>query len=137
MIETARWTLYGYCTPAGGRSVQEWFDGLLEEERDEAKDTLVYLQGVPLTQWAKPEYYPLGDGLSEVRFKVNELNRIYRIYSCFWPKGVRFSYTFLLGNDKKLSNPKHDIAEARKRKNRLEQGKASVNEFIFQKIVDC
>ena len=118
MVQTLSWTFYGYRTPAGGRIVQEWFDGLLEDERDEARDTLAYLQKLPRSQWVKPEYFPLGDGLSEVRFTVNTLKRIYRIYSCFWPKGKRFSYTFLLGNNKKLSNPKHDIEEEKNYSNK-------------------
>jgi len=130
MVEEIAWTFYGYQTPAGGKEVQEWFDGLLVEERDEGIDTLVYLQALPVKLWGKPEYGQLGDGLSEIRFKVNALNRVYRIYGCFWPGG-RWSYTLLLGRDKKVSNPRHDIAEARKRKHRLEQGKASVHEFEF------
>jgi len=48
MIETVSWTFYGYRTPAGGKEVQEWFDMLLEEERDEARDVLGYLQVQPI-----------------------------------------------------------------------------------------
>ena len=131
MVEKISWAFYGYCTLAGGEEVQEWFDGLLEEEQDEARDVLVYLRSQPVNLWSKPEYFPLGDGLSEIRFKVNSLNRVYRIYGFFWPKGERFSYTLLLGRDKKVGNPKHEIAEARKRKSRVETGKASTHEFEF------
>jgi hypothetical protein len=137
MIEKVFWTFYGYLTPAGGKEVQEWFDALLEEEQDEARDTIAYLQSQPVQLWVKPDHFPLGDGLSEIRFKVNSLNREYRIYGFFWPKGKRFSYTFLLGRDKKVGNPKHDIAEARKRKDRIESGKASTYEFEFQKGANC
>ena len=131
MIENVSWTFYGYRTPGGGREVQEWFDALFEEERDEARDTFSYLQVLPPQDWGKPEYFPLGEGLSEIRFKVNALNRIYRVYGFFWPEGKRFSYTFLLGRDKKVSNPRQDIAEARKRKKQVESGKASIHEFEF------
>jgi len=137
MVEKICWAFYGYQTPSGGKEVQEWFNALLEEEQDEARDRIGYLQSQPLRLWAKPEYFPLGDGLSEIRFKVNSLNREYRIYGCFWPKGKRFSYTLLLGRGKKTGNPKHDIAEARKRKDRVEGGKVSTHEFKFQKGTDC
>ena len=126
------WVFHGYVTPAGTREVQDWFDSVLhEEERDEAKDTIGYLQILPLHQWKKPEYSLLGEGLSELRFKVNSLNRTYRVYGFFWPKGRRHSYTFLLGRDKKVKNARADVAEARKRKVSVENGKANVHEFEF------
>ena len=81
------WTFFGFETLARGRPVQEWYDALPGEARDEAQDTIVYLQKLPLRLWALPEYEPLGEGLSEIRFKVNSLNLIYRIYGSFGPKG--------------------------------------------------
>ncbi len=131
MIEEISWTFYGYQTAAGGRNVQEWFDGLLAEEREEAADTIGYLQRLPLASWGKPQYHPLGGGLSEIRFTVNLLHKTYRIYGCFWPRKVRLSYTLLLGNNKKVKNPKHDVKESRKRKDWIEEGKASIHEFEF------
>jgi hypothetical protein len=132
VTEEISWTFYGYETPAGGRDVQDWYDALLPEERDEARDVIGYLHKQPLRLWKKPGYCPLGDGLSEVRFRVNALKKIYRVYGFFWPRGRRLSYTFLLAREKKVSNPRHDIAEARARKARLEQGEASEHEFEFQ-----
>jgi hypothetical protein len=129
--EPISWTFYGYLTPNGGREVQDWFANLLEEEKDGARDTLGYLQAEPPHLWRKPEFSLLGDGLSEIRFRVSSLNRTYRIYGCFWPIGMRHSYTLLLGADKKVGNPRHDIAEARKRKRRLESEEVSVHEFEF------
>ena len=137
MKEAIFWTFYGYRTPAGGNEVQDWFDALLDEERDEARDAIGYLQRQPIELWVKPEYFPLGDGLSEIRFKVSSLNKVYRIYGFFWPRGKRHSYTFLLGHDKKVGNPRHDIAEARKRKANVESGRATTHEFEFQKRTDC
>ena len=131
MVEQVSWTFYGYQTPAGGKEVQEWFNGLLEEEKDEAGDTIGYLQKLPVDQWGKPKFAPLGDGLSEIRFKVNTVNKFVRIYGCFWPKGRRFSYSLLLGAEKKKKNPRRDVAEARKRMSRLERDEASVHEFEF------
>lgn len=131
--EKVRWRFYGYETPAKGRPVQEWFEALLQEEKDEALDTLGYLQVLPLKSWGKPEYEPLGDGLSEIRFKVSSLNRTYRIYGFFWPAGSqhRHSYTFLLGKEKKVKNDKLGIEESRDRKRRVERREASAHEFKF------
>ncbi len=127
------WRFYGYETPAKGRPVQEWFDGLSDEERDEALDTLSYLQVLPLKSWGKPEYELLGDGLSEIRFKVSSLNKTYRIYGFFWPTGAdhRHSYTFLLGKEKKVKNDQLGIEESRKRKKKVEQNEAGAHEFKF------
>ena len=137
MTEDISWVFHGYVTPAGGRDVQDWFDSVLnEEERDEAKDTIGYLRILPLHLWMKPEYSQLGEGLSELRFKVNSLNRIYRVYGFFWPKGRRHCYTFLLGRAKKVKNAQADVAEARKRKVRVENGKAKIHEFEFAKESD-
>jgi hypothetical protein len=125
------WRFFGYQTPAGGRQVQEWFDGLTDDERDEIQDTLAYLQKLPIHLWKKPDFFPLQDGLSEVRIKVAVLNKTLRIYGCFWPDNIRHSYTFLLGAEKKVSNPTHDIKEARKRKKKVEGKEVSVHEFKF------
>jgi hypothetical protein len=129
MANGVLWTFYGYRTPAGGNDVQDWYDGLSDEERDTATDTLAYLQHLEPHLWSKPEFHRLGDGLGELRFKVNELNRIFRIYSCFWPK--RLCCSLLLGANKKKWNPKKTIAEARKRKSALEARTASIHEFKF------
>lgn len=131
MAENSSWTFYGYRTAAGRREVQVWFAGLHEDEKDEIRDTLGYLKMLPAHLWEKPEFYPLGDGLFEIRLKVNTLRKIYRIYGCFWPKDRRFSFTLLLGAEKKVSNQKHEVAEARKRKARLEGNEASIHEFEF------
>jgi Phage derived protein Gp49-like (DUF891) len=125
------WTFFGYVTAVGGRDVQEWFDGLLEAEKDEAHDNLVYLQSLPFHLWNRPEFSPLGGGLSEIRFKVNSLNKTFRIYGCCWPIGKRYSYTLLLGTEKKVNNPRNDIKEAKKRKKYLEEKRASVYEVKF------
>jgi hypothetical protein len=134
------WAFFGYETPAGGRLVQEWFDDLLPEEKDEALDTIGYLQKLPLSLWAKPEYEPLGEGLSELRFKVNVLKKIYRIYGFFWPPPPKAelpgqkrypSYTFLHGKLKKVSNDKDGQREARKRMGQIERKEARVHAFKF------
>jgi len=139
-IEEVVWAFFGYQTPAGGRSVQEWFDGLLSEERDEALDTLGYLQTLPLRLWGLPEYEFLGDGLSEIRFKASAANKTYRIYGFFWPpppdkpkpgEKRHPSYSFLLGKPKKVKNDKDGVKEARRRKGLVERKEATVHAFKF------
>lgn len=134
--EDISWTFYGFCTQADGRGVQEWFDSLADEARDEARDTLAYLQHLPLPDWGYPRFEHLGDGLSEVRFKVNPLKLWFRIYGIFWPKGERFAYTFLYGNTKKVKNDVRGKDEAFRRKRLLENARAMVYEFNFSKEPD-
>jgi hypothetical protein len=135
-LETVKWTFYGYVTPAGGKDVQEWFDGLPEEAQDEARHTLVYLQQLPPNQWSRPEFAPLGDDIAEIRFKVNveHQQHTYRIYGTFWPEGQRHSFTFLIGKDKKVKNDKRGKKEAVKRLKKLKLPRYEggiVHEFEF------
>jgi len=132
-VEEISWTFYGYETPAGGKDVQDWFDGLRVEERDEATDVLVYLQALPRHQWFKPGFDLLDDDVSEIRFKVNALHvrKIYRIYGAFWPEKQRHSYTLLIGKDKKVDNDRRGKAEAIKRLKQLRRGEARIHEFKF------
>jgi hypothetical protein len=129
--DTVSWNFYGYMTRAEGRTVQEWFDALSEDEQDETRDTIGYLQHVRLDQWKYPQFEHLGEGLSEIRFRVSSLNLTVRIYGTFWPVGKRFSYTFLLGGNKKVTNDKLGKKEARRRKGLLEKGESTVHEFKF------
>jgi len=133
MSDEISWTFYGYVTPAGSPDVQNWFDGLLAEEQDEAKDVLAYLQRLPSHLWVKPEFERLDHDVSEIRFKVNVLHiqRIYRIYGAFWPERRRHSYTFLIGKDKKVDNDRRGKREAIERLKRLRNGQATIKEFEF------
>jgi hypothetical protein len=138
-IENVVWAFFGYETAAGGRLVQEWFDGLLTAEKDEAIDALGYLQMLPLRLWSLPQYEMLGDGLSEVRFKVSSLNITYRIYGFFWPPTPKSStgkkrypsYSLLLGKPKKVKNDKDGVKEAHRRKRLVERKEANVHVFKF------
>ncbi|MGA2182007.1 MAG: hypothetical protein ABSH47_03185 [Bryobacteraceae bacterium] len=127
----ASWTFYGFQTKANGRVVQEWFNALSDEEKDEVRDTLGYLQHLNLREWKYPKYEPLGDGISSFRFQPGVLNIWIRIYGSFWPPKVRFSYTLLYGGNKKVRNDTHGKKEALRRKRLLEQGEATVHEFKF------
>ena len=101
-----RWRFYGYETAAGGRIVQDWYNRLLQDEKDEIQDILGYLQALPRTSWSEPAFEAFDPDISEVKIKVNVLKRIYRIYGTFWPRGERYVYTFLLGknNEGKISD---------------------------------
>jgi hypothetical protein len=125
------WTLYGFQTKAEGRVVQEWFDGLSDEEKNEARDTIGYLQHLDLSQWKLPRFEHIGDGLSEIRFKVASLNLWVRIYGSFWPPRVRRAYTLLYGGNKKVKNDRRGKKEAGRRKRLLENNEATVHEFEF------
>jgi hypothetical protein len=131
--ETISWTFYGYTTPAGGQDVQEWFDGLLDEEQDEVRDVLGYLQKLRRELWKEPKFEPLDQGISEIKFKVNMLDRIYRIYGAFWPEGKRYSYTFLIGKNKKVDNDRRGKKEAVERLKKLRRKEATVHEFEFER----
>jgi hypothetical protein len=133
MSDEVNWRFYGYVTPADGWDVQEWFDGLDDDGREVLLDAVAYLQHIPIQQWRKPDFVLLNEGLSEIRAKDNVHNKTYRIYGFFWPQGQRYVYTFLLGNDKKVKNPKQDINEARKRLKNVETKKANIHEFEFSR----
>jgi len=127
------WRFYGYVTPAGNRDVQGWFDALMEDEQDEMQDVLAYLQRLPRHLWTKPSFEQIDADISEIRFKVNALKRIYRIYGAFWPEGQRYCYTFLIGKNKKVDNDRRGKSEALDRLKRLRRMEAGVHEFKFER----
>jgi hypothetical protein len=97
--------------------------------RNEIKDVLGYLQVLPNSQWAKPEFAPLGDGLFEIR--QQDADYWYRIYGCYWPQGVRQVFTFLHATTKKVKNDTDGKKLAGKRKSQLERGEATIHKFKF------
>lgn len=131
----ARWKFYGYVTPAGRRSVQDWFDHELEaDDRDEIIDILVYLSKLPRHLWAVPHFKALHADVSEIRINVNKLKKIHRIYGCFWPDAG--SYTFLIGKNKKVDNDRRGKQEAEKRLRQLRRKEADIHEFSFESEPD-
>lgn len=129
--EPVTWGFYGFEHLRGGRPVQEWFDGLSSTERDEILDTLEYLQTLPLRLWLRPDFSLLSDGLSEIRCKVNVMKKEIRIYGFFHPQSRRYSYTFLVGKEKKVNNDKDGIAEAATRKRMIAREEATTHVFKF------
>lgn len=129
------WTFRGYETvPQGNRPVQEWYDRLPVEAKDQVADVLGYLQHLPVAEWKRPTFAPLEDKISEIRFKANQVK--YRIYGYFGPTGFRQSYTFLHGTDKKVSNDKRGKKTAKDRMDEIERGIARTHEFEFEDGTD-
>src|SRR5437879_6324538 len=106
MADIVRWDFFGYQTPAEGKPVQEWYDELSQEAKNEATDVIAYLQVLPRHQWTKPEFEAFDADISEIRFKVGSLKKVYQIYGTFWPATRRYAYTFLVGKEKKIKNDK-------------------------------
>jgi hypothetical protein len=133
VVEKVSWTFYGYITPNGRKDVQEWFDGLLDEEIEEVRDVLGYLQPQPRHLWGKPEFDTLDHDISEIRLKINVLHAqtTYRIYGAFWPEKRRHSYTLLVGKNKKVDNDRRGKREAIERLKRIRRNEATIHEFKF------
>ncbi len=122
----------GFVSEAGGRLVQEWYDGLSESAREELQDTLNYLAAIPPWQWRRPEFDKLQAPLHEIRCKDSETNHWIRVYGAF-DKKVRGRFIFLYGNaEKKVKNDKAAKKLALARFALLEQGKATTHEFVIE-----
>lgn len=126
------WSFFGYTTPAGNKLLQEWFDGLPIEAREEIADAINSIQAVPNHLWVRPLFDQLDDGISEFRVNVPAVSRNFRIYGYFGPTSERQVYTFLLGADKKRGHQQKEQDEAKKRMNRVETGEAGIHEFNFE-----
>ena len=125
------WSFFGYTTPAGNKLMQEWYDSLPVEARDEITDAISAVQASPNHLWVRPLFDQLGDGLSEFRIDAAMVSRKFRIYGYFGPRDERQAYTFLLGADKRRQHQKNEQDEAKKRMNRIERGEAKAYEFDF------
>jgi hypothetical protein len=126
-------TFAGYVSEAGGWLVQEWYDGLPEEERDEIKDTLNYLARLHPSQWRRPEFDKLESPLHEIGCKANAKKHWIRIYGVF-DKKQRGRFIFLYGNEgKKVKNDKAGKQKALARLSLMEQGKASTHGFVIER----
>ena len=126
-----KWQFWGYVTPAGNAEVQDWFDDLVDQEKDDIRDQLAYLQVLPPHLWKGPEFKAFDSDISEIRIGKGATKKLFRIYGTFWPKGVRFCYTLLIGKEKKTSNDRHGKREAEARLKLLRSGGANVREFKF------
>ncbi len=131
-----KWTFLGFESSGEGRPVQTWFDALPEEEKDEIRDTLVYLKKITLRRWPEASYDPLlgAGGISEIKvaefrgLRNGVVQRItLRIYGFFGPKDHGRSYTFLHGTDKKVRNDTKGKSIGKRRLDELLRGEATVH----------
>jgi hypothetical protein len=118
-----------------GRVVQEWFNGLLFEAREEILSLVLHLESLPMGLWRRPEFATLeGDEpLSELRpddVRCDEGIFFYRIYGL---KGYpdNNSYTFLHGTDKKAKNDIEGKRTAKWRVEQLVRKEAQTHKFDF------
>ena len=129
MADELPWIFHGYRTPAGNPVVQEWFDALLDDVKDEIRDSPTYYENVERHLWIRPGFDELGgEGISEFQFKADGV--WYRIYGDFGP--VRHEYTFLHGCEKKVKNDKAGKQIAKDRKRKLERNEASRHVFRWK-----
>jgi Phage derived protein Gp49-like (DUF891) len=134
-----RWQFLGFESVGDGRVVQDWFDNLPDDVRDEIRDLLGYLEKMTDRLWKKPEFDPLAGagGISELRPKdvsVEVGGRIeaktYRIYG-FFPKDRPHTYIFLCGKRKDVKNDEPGKRVAKRRLEQLIRGEATVHKFEF------
>ncbi len=136
------WEFFGFESWAEGRPVQDWFDKLSLEARDEIVDLVSYLAVRPSGQWATPEFDPLDGegGVSELRpqdIRCDEGSLTYRIYGVGGYPAKR-SYTFLHGTRKEVKNDQEGKEIARRRLKELlrDKGKphpqAGIHKFDFE-----
>jgi len=136
IYELWNWRFFGLEWLNGNRPVQDWFDGLPVEAKDEARDTFGYLEHSPITAWKKPKFDPLrGEEVSEVRFGTE--THTYRIYGCYGPDYLgRQVFSLLYGHDKKTGNDREGKREATKRRRLVERREAVVHAFEFYRSLD-
>lgn len=141
MFDDWKWTFLGFESPMEGHPVQSWFDALPEEEKDEIRDTLVYLEKITDRRWPEASFDPLlgAGGISEVKIaefrglRDGVVQRItLRIYGFFGPNDHKRSYTFLHGTDKKVRNDTKGKGVGKRRLDELFRGEATVHKFSFR-----
>jgi hypothetical protein len=122
----------GYASEAGGHLIQDWFDGLKVEERDEIKDTLNYLVSIPVTDWRRPEVDKVASPIVEIRCKATKVNHMIRLYGVF-DGNVRARFIILHATESKKKGSDQTAQKlALKRMASVNSRKASTHEFSFQ-----
>ena len=124
-------TFAGYVSEAGGKIMQEWFDALPYDVKDEIRDTVNHLSAIPVTEWKRPQADKVRPPLIEIRGKTS--GHEIRIYGVFDDE-VRARYILLNGNEAKKKGYDGQAQElALKRLGLIKSGKASTHEFAFEK----
>jgi hypothetical protein len=126
-------TFVGYKTKAGGKIVQEWYDGISQIDRDEIIDTINHLLPLPVTEWRRPQFDKVDAPLVEIRCKSSQANHAIRMYGVF-DETIRGRIILLYGTDaKKADKDKAGQKLAIERLKLLKQGKGATDEFHFEK----
>jgi hypothetical protein len=118
------WSFFAFA-PA----VQNWFNDLEPESKDEIRDVLSYMSNIESHLWGN-DFEVLEDGLSEIKVRVSSLNKWIRLYGYFYPH--RHEYTIMHGNEKKVRNAKRDKSLAKQRKSLIDQNRGLINVFNFE-----
>lgn len=111
-------------------AVQDWFDGLEDDSKDEIRDTLGYFVNIECHLWGA-NFEGFDGGLSEIKVRVSSLNKWIRLYGYFYPG--RHEYTITHANEKKVKNAKRDKKRARENKSLIDQQKGRIDVFRFEK----
>jgi len=145
MNEEEKWTweFLGFESPREGRPVQDWFDGLPDEVKEEINDLIKYLRLRINSRWQRPEFDPLTGscGISELRTDEIRLERgdliedaTYRLYGYFGPGD--HVYTLLHGTKKEQTNDRQGEKIACERFERIKHGEATFHIFRFESLSD-
>src|ERR1700683_1903902 len=137
-LETWRWEFLAFESVAEGHPVQEWFNNLPEDHREEIIDLLDYVRNTTGRPWPKKIFDPLkGEGgISEIKpanipclrdGKVKVIT--YRMYGFFGPPGHEHTYTFLHCAEKDVKNDRTGKQIAKGRLDEIERRTARVHKF--------
>lgn len=141
----AIWTFMEYVRGSGRGEITEWVKDLEDEPEAEFFDILRRLAVTPRDQWTRPEYSPLSEGISEIRFKGNKIQ--YRPLGFFisadGQEGSKVihirQYVLLLGASKKMKvwTPKDAIDTAKRRKKDVLADRSRIriyDQYSFQSV---
>src|ERR1700722_319092 len=131
--ETWLWEFVGFESTAEGKPVQEWFNGLRDEAKEEIVDLIAHMRIATSTLWRRPEYDPLDGegGISELRpanVRTEQGTATYRLYGF---RGNRV-YILLHGNRKGVTNDRQGKQIGRRRLAELQRNTATTHRFDFE-----
>jgi hypothetical protein len=134
------WQFLGFNSDVEPCPVQEWFNGLPDEAKDEIIDLFKYLRVKTKSRWQRPTFDPLvgSCGISELRPRdvrmENEEGKVeevtYRIYGFFGP--WKHFYTLLHGTRKDVKNDEHGKEIACRRLEQIKRGSGGATYHFFR-----
>jgi hypothetical protein len=126
---------HGIDVEGEGRVVQDWFNSLILDAREEFLNLALHLERLPMGLWRRPDFDPLeGEGgISELRpkdIRCDDGKITYRIYGLRGHPNKN-SYTFLHGTAKDVKNDVEGKEFAKWRAAQLARGEAQTHKFDF------